>query len=252
MRYPLSATPYRIAALLVLVLAPAATALAERPNVRRLAADHPYRVAVELTKGRFAGWGYGSDPSKQTLDCVLFVREVVRELAERTGQEVSRSTERAILISGIDFPAAGQRLGLPEPDRAEFRTDADFNKARRAWTTAVLNGLVEARDPQIRGVQTALVDAGLGHAVPNDRLRPGDFVQYWYRAKNNSRWLGHSGVVGEIKRDGRVVLWGSHSTILADPNRPNRKAEHGGVGPSVPIRIRPDHLYAVRWGPAPE
>ncbi|MEM6749254.1 MAG: hypothetical protein AAGA57_07620 [Planctomycetota bacterium] len=241
-----------LVAVLLLALAPGSASGGKAPDPQTLRSDHPYRVTVELTEGRFAGWGYGSNPSKQTLDCVLFLREIVRELAERTGQDVPRSAERTLLIAGIDYAEAGRRLRLREPQRRRFRDDASFEQAHSKWRIAVLDKLVETKDPQIRGVQTALVEAGLGHAVAPEDIRAGDFVQYWYRSKKLGRWLGHSGVIGEIKPNGRIVLWGAHLSILADPDHPDRKAEHGGVGPSIPIRIRPDHMYPVRWGPAPE
>ncbi len=140
------------------------------------------KVAQEVA-APMAKWTYGSDATKQQIDCVQFVLAVVKKLEPA----LSKEAETRILISDIK----------PE--------DAIADK----------DGLVSKGDAKTKGVQQALVDAGVGEAVKLDDVQPGDFLQYWMKKKDGT-WFGHAGIIHEVKKNKRgqplVFLYGSHQS----------------------------------------
>lgn len=167
------------------------------------------------TTYRSSTWGSSGEDA---IDCVQFVLEVVREVAadEERPDVVTPALKRALYIQ------------LSDEDHAN------------------LQQLVDDGDPQITGVQKALVGAGLGHPVATEDARPGDLVQYWYRS--GGRWYGHSAIVEQIV-DGEATLYGSHKSTLQSERHLKRSERKGGVG-SGPVFDLTDpkrKVYVVRW-----
>jgi len=192
----------------------AAVALAVSPFA---AASGVLETARELgtTTYRASTWGSSGEDA---IDCVQFVLEVVKQVAadEDRPDAVTPALKRALYIQ------------LSEEDHAN------------------LQQMVDDGDPQITGVQKALVDAGLGHPVAAEDAQPGDLVQYWYRS--GGRWYGHSAIVEQIV-DREATLYGSHKTTLQSERHLERSERQGGVG-SGPVFDLTDpkrKVYVVRW-----
>ncbi|RMG18717.1 MAG: SH3 domain-containing protein [Planctomycetota bacterium] len=158
-------------------------------------------AARRLRDGRFSGWTYGSDAEKQQINCVQYVGAVLEEV----GVEVQGALRKRLYVSDI---------GADE-----------------------LQDLVEAKDSKTKGVQQALVDAGLGEVVDVEDVEPGDLIQYWYGKPGSRR--GHASVIDTVERTGdriRVEILGAHKSV-------------GGVGLRS-LTLRPAGnkvLYLVRY-----
>lgn len=141
-------------------------------------------VAKRLTTSRYDGWEYGANPHKKQVDCVQFLLAVVEE---------SVSTTLA--------PKARNRLLITELSEDEKKP-------------ASLGKLVVAGDVRTKGVQSALVDAGLGTSVAIADAAPGDLIQYWMK-KGNGTWFGHAGIIENIDRTGdkpKARIYGAHAS----------------------------------------
>ncbi|MBI5473394.1 MAG: hypothetical protein HY961_13700 [Ignavibacteriae bacterium] len=161
-------------ALLVLCLA------AVLPLEDGAAQEHPLLAGIRLAQTQFNGWRYGNHMHRRQINCVQFVAAVVQDLV---GRELTVEEQRSILINNIG------RLKM-------------------------LNRLVPRNDKRIRGVQTALLEMGVGQIVSTEEAQPGDFVQYWRRRK--SGWRGHAALIVDIERgNGRACarLLGAHQTL---------------------------------------
>lgn len=161
---------------------------------------------------------YGSQAKDATkIDCVEFVNEVAGECckASEKSEEFTAELRKRIAIATLK----------PEEKLQE---------------------LVEKQDDRIKGVQWALVQAGLGTAVPVAEAKAGDFVQYWY--ERDGKWAGHAGVIQSIN-SGSAVLLGSHRTTLASEKDKEAKDRNGGVGESTPIKLDDPRkkVFVVRW-----
>ncbi|MGE3174069.1 MAG: hypothetical protein AB7O97_15690 [Planctomycetota bacterium] len=230
LRWPLAITVALTAAL----PAQRPTPTAGNPTAPRPAAAEPtppataavpdaLAVALSLAREHFAGWVYGPgiDRDKKVVDCTCFVWSVIETLAERCDVEVTSELRRAVLIANVE---RGEDLAQ----------------------------LVDGDDPRIRGVVTALVDAGLGRRIDPEDARPGDFVQYWYRPKKGATtWAGHASLVESIDDDGVATLLGSHRSTLrrrADGD-PDIDVGRGGIGsgPRFDLRDPRRKVYVVRW-----
>ena len=74
-------------------------------------------------------------------------------------------------------------------------TVADANKAYKTKTGY----------EKISGCQAALVNAGLGKAIPTKQAQPGDLIQYWFIEGGRVTW-GHACILKEITKDGWIVI----------------------------------------------
>lgn len=179
-------------------------------------------AARELATGRFRSFVYGPglDEKAKIVDCTCFVWAVVERLAADCGVAATPELRRAVLIANI---------GKAEDLRA----------------------LVDGDDARIRGIATALVDAGLGRRIAPEDARPGDFVQYWYRPRRGAKdWAGHASIVERIV-DGKAVLLGSHRSTLRERADGDEAiaVERGGIGsgPTFDLRDASRKVYVVRW-----
>ena len=138
------------------------------------------------------------------MDCTAFLLAAVDAAARKRGVTLTRATRKQLAIANLTKSEAAR-----------------------------LDALVEAGHRKIRGVRTALLDAGLGVAVDPKDARPGDLVQYWYRTSRG--WRGHAAIVERI--DGGVAtLYGSHKTTLQSERKlplAKRRGESGAVPAST-------------------
>jgi hypothetical protein len=148
-----------------------------------IAAD-PLANAKSLAASQFSGWTYGSSAAKKQIDCVQFVLAVV---AKSSPKPIGEESRKAVLISGLS---------------AEESKPAGLAK------------LVEAGDERTKGVQLALVKAGVGTVVSPQDAKPGDLIQYWMKPKNGD-WFGHAGVLEMVTRNGDIpeaTVYGAHKS----------------------------------------
>lgn len=146
-------------------------------------AKNAYDVALQLAHKEFAGFTYklNGDAKKKQTDCTQFLAAVV-----------------------------AAALGKDKLDEAAM----DALLIRKVPADALAAAIVD-RKPEIRGVQSAVVDVlKVGKAVAPKDLAPGDLVQYWFNRAD--KWSGHSGVVAAVeKADDKAVkltLFGAHSS----------------------------------------
>jgi len=139
------------------------------------------KIAKRIGETRYKGWRYGSSSQSNRVNCVLFVGTVVEDLIARNLTKEERS---AVFISNV-------------------RKDED------------LKMLVQKEDSRIKGIQTALVEMGIGLPVTVQEVQAGDFIQYWYQDKQGQQ-LGHSAVVESVQRSGTnvfVKIYGAHQSL---------------------------------------
>jgi hypothetical protein len=144
----------------------------------------PLDAAKSLAATRFKDWTYGSNPKKMEIDCVQFVLAAAEE---SLGRSLDETVRKGILISNLS-PAESK--------------------------PSVLGALVEADDDRTKGIQSALVGAGLGLAVAPPDARAGDFIQYWMK-QSDGTWFGHAGLVHEVSMAGKTpqaTIYGSHKS----------------------------------------
>ena len=139
-------------------------------------------VAKRLASTRYSGWTYGSSADKKQVDCVQFLAEVVFEIEP---QKKSNELRKNIYIDNLE---------KDEQNQEAFKR------------------LLKAKDKRMTGVQSALVDAGIGKAIPVSDVRPGDLVQYWIYLKNGNV-MGHAAIIEHIRQGEsgvEVQIYGSH------------------------------------------
>ncbi len=175
------------------------------------------KTAKDLASADYSGYEYGSTGDKR-IDCVQFVAAVVEEAAE----EAARSGK---------FTA-----GVKKTIKIELDSRAKAN----------LQSLVERNDERTKGVQKALIDAGLGEKVEPADAKPGDLVQYWY--KDGGVWYGHAGVVEKVE-DGKATIYGAHKTTLQRERTVRAADRKGGIGsgPVFDLTDASRKVYVVRW-----
>lgn len=118
----------------------------------------------------FDGYGHGPDQFVCTTYCV--------EVLRRAGYPVDQALSDRINIEAFDPPLA----------------------------EAVARG-----DDAIAGIAWGLAAAGLGQRLDDpQRLRAGDFMQYWYRTADG-RLLGHVAQIAE-RVEGGVRIHGAHKS----------------------------------------
>lgn len=148
-----------------------------------MAAD-PLSVAKKLTSSRFEGWQYGSNSDKNQVDCVQFLVSVVEE---SVGASLVPKVRNRILIAEL----------------------SEEEKKHPILGTLVVDG-----NERTKGVQSALVDAGLGTAVSVADAASGDLIQYWMK-KSDGTWFGHAGVIESVDRTGdtpKARIYGAHAS----------------------------------------
>jgi hypothetical protein len=148
--------------------------------------ERPLVVAKQLARTRFQGWTYGNDASKRQIDCVQFVLAVVEGTIHRRLETQLRTR---ILISDLADAAV-----------------KDHGYA-----------IVINEDPRTKGVQEALVQAGLGRRVDPKDAQPGDLIQYWMQQRSGT-WVGHSAIIESVwhsRGDVRATLFGAHHSTSA-------------------------------------
>lgn len=204
----------------------------------------PLDTAVALVAGEYRGWTYGSDRAKKKIDCSTFVGVVVESLAKSAGVACSKEIKAGINVATIDYEKEAERLKVPAPARKPDEKADAFAKREKDWRLTVLDRLVEEKNELIRGSAGTLIAAGYADPVQTSDLRPGDFVQYWY--KNGDHFSGHSGIIQSFDGE-KIVLYGSHATILASTEDPTKKAKTGGLGPTIPFKLPKNHTFAARW-----
>jgi hypothetical protein len=149
-----------------------------------LYAADPLAVSKDLAASKYKDWQYGSDPGKKQVDCVQFLLSVVEE---SVGAPLVPNVRNRILIAEL----------------------SEAEKKHPILGTLVVNG-----DERIKGVQSALVDASLGTAVPVADAAPGDLIQYWMK-KSDGTWFGHAGVIESVDRTGvtpKARIFGAHAS----------------------------------------
>lgn len=147
------------------------------------AAD-PLAVAKDLATSKYKDWQYGSNPDKEQVDCVQFLLAVVEE---SVGASLVPKVRKRILIAE-----------LSEEEKKH----------------PILGTLVVDKDERTKGVQSALVLAGLGTAVTVADAAPGDLIQYWMK-KSDGTWFGHAGVIESVDRAGDTPtarVYGAHAS----------------------------------------
>lgn len=204
----------------------------------------PLAAAESLVAGEYKGWTYGSDRAKKKIDCSSFIAVVVESLCAAAKVDCSKDLKAAIKVATIDYKREGERLKIALPDRKVDDKPSDFSAREKEWKRVVLDRLVEEKNVLIRGSAGALITAGYADPVERKDLAPGDFVQYWY--KDGDHFSGHSGIIRSVDGE-RIVLYGSHATILASADDPTKKAKTGGLGPTIPFKLPKDHVFAARW-----
>lgn len=123
---------------------------------------------------RYEGAPYGEAAGKGEFVCSTFIVQVLREMT----------------------PIGDNTAGRINIVLADSKPEA-------------VDKLVDADDENIRGIQFALEHAKIGQAVKPEEVRPGDFVQYWYR--EGAHWAGHSAIVVELLGD-KLKIYGAHKS----------------------------------------
>lgn len=183
----------------------------------------PMDMAESLAKGKFKGYVYKAKGVEKSIDCTEFVLAVATEYAERRGETLTSAQKQRLVVAGVD--------------------------------KAKLQALVDKDDASIRGVQQALVDAGLGKVVEPSEAMHGDLIQYWYKSKG--KWLGHAGIIQSVRKDGTkkaptftLTVFGSHkSKLTARADGGKEDVALGGIGPGPRLQLPSDSykVYIVRW-----
>lgn len=201
---------------LIHLIAVVATVIPFATAQKKDAAVDVVATAKALRKATYANYVYGSKGARK-INCVQFVDAVVKDLARQCGKKITAAHTRTLAIQ------------LSKADHAK------------------LQSLVANGDRKIRGVQTMLVDAGLGKAIDPGKAKPGDFVQYWYRS--GKRWYGHAGIVSAIDKNGVATIYGSHKTTLQSERKLDKAKRKGGVGPGPRFNLanKKRKVYVARW-----
>lgn len=186
----------------------------------------PLDTALAMARSDFRSWVYKKKGKKKSIDCTEFVLAVTKRFAASKRRSLTREQCRTLTIATV--------------------------------TLAELEALVDAGDPKIRGVQTALVRAGLGRAIPTQQGKAGDLIQYWYPTKRG--WRGHAGLLEGVTHDRKkktmtLHVFGSHRSTLrkrADGQKIDTKLGGIGSGPRLTIPADPKKpsrykIYLVRW-----
>lgn len=168
----------------------------------------PLAAAQRLANTRFQGFTYGHNAAKKQVDCVQFLQAVLEDLLAR---ELTQSERDAVLI------------------------DYHF---------ADLGSAVVSCDPRTKGIVRAIAETiGCGKEVEPRQIRPGDFVQYWYKT-SGGKWLGHASVVSRVwspkEGDIRVAIFGSHKSK-------NRICENDFDGDGLCLTKPGRIVYAARF-----
>lgn len=185
------------------------------------AVARPLDVAVTSAKGKFQGYVYKAKGVAKSIDCTEFVLAVVNDLTKSCGKKLSAKQRTTLVVAGVK--------------------------------AAELQGLVGAGDKSIRGVQQALIDAGLGKAVNPQDAAPGDLVQYWYKTKSG-KWAGHAGLIERVTKDAAkktttLTIFGSHKSTLRKRADGAKDTKAGGIGSGPRLVLPRDTLkvFVVRW-----
>lgn len=173
------------------------------------------KTARTLAEKKYKGYTYGSSGGKQ-IDCTRFVSAVVANLARQCNVKLAKSDQRTLAV---------------------VLSDEDGEKLQK---------LVDIEDKKIRGVQQALVNAGLGVAVNPKDAKAGDLVQYWFQS--GGKWVGHAGLVEKVE-DGKATIYGSHKTTLQSERKLERSRRKGGIGsgPVFDLTDAKRKVFVVRW-----
>ncbi len=194
------------------ILAAIAVATGFAARVDTKAVDVPALKAWAAKE--FSDWSYGSKASEKQIDCVQFLVAAIEHLR---GEQLPATTRKGVLIA------------LPEEQLAK------------------LAELVEAGEPSIRGVGSALPEAGMGRVISLAEAQPGDFVQFWMK-RASGKWEGHAALIEAIEQvpveGGPPVrgarLFGSHKST-------------GGIGTADdPLRLiegKNRRIYIARLTP---
>lgn len=168
--------------------------------------------------------------------CTSYVQKVLRECGypvHRDDFAKGTAERRAASLAGSTI-----NISLPEINKAWKDYKAEHSGKSRSELRAgfkkkfkrpFLRKILRKKDPRIKGVVHALVEAGLGIEIKDLKtLQPGDCVQWW------DGLGGHCVLVGQVKEPGKVIVQhGCHTKTH-------------GVG-DHPLRIAAvDHFYAVR------
>jgi hypothetical protein len=86
--------------------------------------------------------------------------------------------------------------------------DKTARKDIRIITEEDLEMLVRTDARVIKGVQTALIESGIGSEVKWKEVRPGDFVQFWSTSPFGA--YGHCGIVESVVPGESLTLYSSH------------------------------------------
>jgi hypothetical protein len=197
-------------AVLGVVLLQAHTRAEDKPSASAPAVD-VIALARQVTAQRFDGFTYGPDQSRKQIDCVQFTGAVVEALL-------------------------GRKLTREETDALYIRYPFDD-----------LNAAVESGEARTKGIQRALVEfIKRGAVVETSKVKAGDFVQYWIKARDG-KWAGHSAIVTKVFTDSE----GAAGIAIYSSNRStNGIAEMDFGGKGLTLRGTDRRFYFVRFAAA--
>jgi hypothetical protein len=119
------------------------------------------------------------------------------KIIERQGQDIAPSYSQVVCTEFV-INVLEKIVTLP----------AKTKKGIRIITNDDLDSLVRNEASIIKGVQTALVDAGIGVAVDENDVREGDLVQFWNTFGGHA--YGHCGFVIAAKSNEFLTMYSSH------------------------------------------
>jgi len=172
--------------------------------------------ARELAITTYAGFAYGSNPSRKQIDCTQFMQAVIERVI---GRVLTAEESRAVLISGL--PSGAKKL----------------------------DSLIAGEDDRIKGVQYALTRVlRIGRAIVADSARPGDLVQYWIRS-SSGHYKGHVATIESVRHENGIPvarLYGSHKTL----GRIGIAVDRQGKELLLKLKGKDRKVYIVRIDPS--
>lgn len=205
------------------------------PSAERPSSLDPLAVAQAIAAAKPRGLGYGVNTSDLAKNPnVRFVLEVMESL----GRSAAPNGGSSLASQIEDWRSSITLSGLTESQRARFPA------------------LLGERNPAVRGLETALIGTGCGKPVSAEEVRPGDFVQYWWKGKTGNEWKlenMHIGIVSKVEpteKGRRITIFGAHRSLLASESSLKPADRSGGIGESVPIDLADPSTsiaFFARW-----
>jgi hypothetical protein len=128
---------------------------------------------------------------------VLSKNAAIIRIIESSGQDIAPNYESVVCTEFV--------IGVLE---RMMPLTAKTKKEIRIITNDDLPSLVQNDAPIIRGVQTALINAGIGEAVKETEVQAGDLIQFWNMFAGDA--YGHCGFVVEVIPKEQITVYSSH------------------------------------------